>query len=175
MNTKSNQPYKEISYRLQKIATDAIDTPIDFLVNPTVFHQQPNHISNTFKMAMEAYFYDKIKGEKILIFYPPRQSFWDYILRRKPKPYKVKVIAKDVLKNPPVFGHDVIQMYEIKKDGKAIKTCSKLDMTREQKINRAKTIRGKISQLVGEDSNGDWALRKADDAIDEYIKDIQKQ
>jgi hypothetical protein len=104
--------YKTIQYQFEKIESESIILPPVFTRSECVIDYN-NPFVNDIIAAFRTHVATRVKGEKVLTFYPPRQSFWDYILRRKPKPYQVKVIAKDVLVNPPQVNHHVIQMYEI--------------------------------------------------------------
>ena len=99
-----------ITYKLEDLMTDNISIPV---FTNTNFYLHLDQVIDKSVIAFKTHIATRVKGEKELVFYPPRQSFWDYVLRRKPKPYKVKVIAKDVLKNPPQTSHPIIQMYEI--------------------------------------------------------------
>lgn len=102
--------YKEIQYKVERIATQNMKLPV-YGEFRTFLHE--DLLINEALMAIDTYVASRVKGEKELCFYPPRQSFWDYVFRRKPKPFKVRVVAKDLLKNPPPKSHGVVQMYEI--------------------------------------------------------------
>jgi hypothetical protein len=108
----NRQPdYKIIQYKFDKLMSEVERFPV-FTKNQ-VFVDTTDEIMNRHKICFETYIAVRVKAEKEIIYHPPRQSFWDYVLRRKPKSYAVKVIAKDVLINPPQINHPVVQLYEI--------------------------------------------------------------
>jgi len=102
----------EIEYKLEQLRTEPILLPPHF-INSKQFLDSASPFYDGLRTSLETYIATRIKGEKDFIFYPQRQSFIDYILRRNPKPYKIKIIAKDMLKNPPSTEHSVIKIYEI--------------------------------------------------------------
>ena len=104
--------HKQIQYQFERLETENIAIPPVF-TRSTSYVDDNNPIVNHAIAAFRTHIATRIKGKKIITFYPPRQSFWDYLLGRKPAAFHVKVIAKDVLVNPPQTNHEVIQMYEI--------------------------------------------------------------
>ena len=112
---EGGSPHKKTSnittYHLEMLRTEPIILPPIF-TNTERFVDE-NHWSEGLVLSLKTYIATRKKGEKTIDFYPPRQSFWDYILGRKPKKYTVKIVAKDVLKNPPATRDNVIRIYEI--------------------------------------------------------------
>ncbi|MBV7268407.1 hypothetical protein [Winogradskyella luteola] len=107
---------RDLEYKLEKIAIEHINLP-PYFRDTRIFIQECNPYINEMQMALVSYIASRKLGEEEVLFYPKRQSFWDYILFRKPKPFKVKVSAKDILRDVPELprSHDVIRLYEIEK------------------------------------------------------------
>lgn len=107
---------KTLEYTLEQIATDRISLPPHF-INTKVFVNECTPYIRDMQMALVSYVASRKLGEKTVTFYPKRQSFWDYILFRKPKPFTVKVSAKDILRDVPEIpiSHKVIRLYDIEK------------------------------------------------------------
>lgn len=106
--------HREVEYRRERVKT--MLSVSDYAFGQGFIDEQ--HIRDELSMQLEAFLFARTLDKQYVFVTPKRQSFWDYILFRKPAAQRIAVDVRDFLVSPPARpeGARVIRLVELSKE-----------------------------------------------------------